>query len=284
MRGGYELLRGKSFTQTTHSTVHSKRVLTIRIWDTQFLKRAKAYALLSELINLFSSHRGKHGSGKIYSLKLLTLLLFLHKRKKRARTCPAHACPTKAKHKINSIISTIMKKFIAFAFCLCALCTAGSAQSLETRTLSLGDNCYYEVIVPTLSNLIAIVNMDVSTFKSTMSRYKYHPDEQFSGSSYVYTNSNLDFYLDDNNGRGVNTIIYDPSGANKFAGFWVLSENAYPRDCIADLYQQLSPYYQKSAGGKRYYALRHNGHSYGIDVSPTQNYKSTVVHIYKFNK
>ena len=72
-----------------------------------------------------------------------------------------------------------MKKFIAFIFCLCALCTAGSAQSLETRTLSLGDNCYYEVIVPTLSNLIAIVNMDVSTFKSTMSRYKYHPDEQF---------------------------------------------------------------------------------------------------------
>lgn len=110
------------------------------------------------------------------------------------------------------------------------------------------------------------------------------PRRAVSGSSYVYTNSNLDFYLDDNNGRGVNTIIYDPSGANKFAGFWVLSENAYPRDCIADLYQQLSPYYQKSAGGKRYYALRHNGHSYGIDVSPTQNYKSTVVHIYKFNK
>lgn len=174
-----------------------------------------------------------------------------------------------------------MKKIIAFIFCLCMISTAGSAQSLETKTLTIGGSSY-EVIVPTLGNLIAIVNMDVTTFKTTMRRYNYHPDEQFSGSSYVYTNSSLDLFLDNNNGLGVNTIMYDPSGTNKFAGFWVLSKDAYPRDCIADLYQQLSRYYQKSTGGKRYYALRYNGYSYGIDIAPTQDYKSTVVHIYKF--
>lgn len=130
-----------------------------------------------------------------------------------------------------------MKKIIAFIFCLCMISTAGSAQSLETKTLTIGGSSY-EVIVPTLGNLIAIVNMDVTTFKTTMRRYNYHPDEQFSGSSYVYTNSSLDLFLDNNNGLGVNTIMYDPTGTNKFAGFWVLSKDAYPRDCIADLYQQ----------------------------------------------
>jgi len=179
-----------------------------------------------------------------------------------------------------------MRKIIAFIFCLCLLPMASGAQeSLETETLSISGDCSYEVIVPTLNNLLSIVNMDVSTFKATMSRYHYHPDEQLSGSSYIYTNSNLDFYLDNNNGLGINTIMYDPSAGNsKFAGFWIFHKQAYPRTCIQDLYQQLSPYYQKTAGGKRYYALRYNGYSYGIDVSPTQGNESTVVHIYKFYK
>lgn len=60
-----------------------------------------------------------------------------------------------------------MKKIIAFIFCLCMISTAGSAQSLETKTLTIGGSSY-EVIVPTLGNLIAIVNMDVTTFKTTM--------------------------------------------------------------------------------------------------------------------
>ena len=114
-----------------------------------------------------------------------------------------------------------MKKIIALVFCLCMLHMTGSAQvKLETATLTIDKDYSYEVIVPTLDNLLAIVNMDVSTFKSTMAHYRYHPDEQFSGSSYVYTNSCLDFYLDDNYGLGVNTIMYDPAaGKNKFAGF-----------------------------------------------------------------
>ena len=179
-----------------------------------------------------------------------------------------------------------MKKIITFIFCMCLLPLAGKAQeSLETATMRISDNCSYQVIVPTVGNLLSIVNMDVATFKATMSRYHYHPDEQLSGSSYVYTNSNLDFYLYNNKGLSVNTVLFDPyAGRNKFAGFWIFHHQAYPRTCIQDLYQQLSPYYQKAVGAKRYYALKYNGHSYGIDVGPTQGSESTVIHIYKFNK
>lgn len=176
-----------------------------------------------------------------------------------------------------------MKKIIAFIFCMCLLPLAGKAQeSLETATMRISDDCSYQVIVPTVGNLLSIVNMDVATFKATMSRY--HPDEQLSGSSYVYTNSNLDFYLY-NKGLGVNTVLFDPyAGRNKFAGFWIFHYQAYPRTCIQDLYQQLSPYYQKAVGAKRYYALKYNGHSYGIEVGPTQGSESTAIHIYKFTK
>ena len=89
-----------------------------------------------------------------------------------------------------------MKKIITFIFCMCLLPLAGKAQeSLETATMRISDDCSYQVIVPTVGNLLSIVNMDVATFKATMSRYHYHPDEQLSGSSYVYTNSNIEIYL-----------------------------------------------------------------------------------------
>lgn len=179
-----------------------------------------------------------------------------------------------------------MRNIVAFIFCLCLLPMVSDAQeSLETETFRISDDCSYEVILPTLNNLLSIVNMDVATFKATMSSYRYHPDEQLSGSAYVYTNSNLDFYLDNNNGLGVNTVMFDPSaGKNKFAGFWIFHNQAYPRTCIQDLYQQLSPYYQKTAGGKRYYGLKYNGYSYGIEISTTQGNESTVIHIYEFYK
>lgn len=78
-----------------------------------------------------------------------------------------------------------MKKIITFIFCMCLLPLAGKAQeSLETATMRISDDCSYQVIVPTVGNLLSIVNMDVATFKATMSRYHYHPDEQLSGSSY----------------------------------------------------------------------------------------------------
>jgi hypothetical protein len=178
-----------------------------------------------------------------------------------------------------------MKKTIVRILCLCLITIVGNAQErLETEPLNIGGDNTYEVIVPTMNNLITIVNMDVATFKATMNNYRYHPDEQLAGRSYVYTNLNIDFYLDNNQGRGVNTIMFDPSGSNKFAGFWVLDKEAYPRNCIADLCQELAPYYQKTVGGTRFYAMRYDGYSYGIKLGPSRTQDCTVIHIYKFYK
>lgn len=178
-----------------------------------------------------------------------------------------------------------MKKIILSILISMTAIVANGQTTLETVSVKISDDCYYPVIVPTLNNLLAIVNMDVNTFKSMMAKYHYHPDENLSGSSYIYTNSSLDFYLYNSNGLGINTIMFDPvAGNNKFAGFWVFSKQAYPRTCIQDLYQQLAPYYQKTVGIKRYYALKYNGYAYGIEMQPSQDRTNTAVHIYKFGR
>lgn len=140
----------------------------------------------------------------------------------------------------------------------------------------------YPIIIPNLKNLITIVNMDVNSFKATMAYYKYHPDDELSGTSYIYTNMNIDFFLNDDNGRGINTIMFDPvAGNNKFAGFWIISKQAYPRTCIQDFYQELSPYYSKSENGDRIYTLRYNNENYVIFAKPSSDQTSTAFQIYK---
>lgn len=179
-----------------------------------------------------------------------------------------------------------MKKIVFTIILGLLTCVSNAQVQLETRTLEVGDYTYY-IIVPTLSNLMKIANMNVSTFKATMNQYKYHPDEKMAGTAYVYTNSSIDFfYKEGNNGKGINTVIFDPANGNgSYAGFFVLSELAYPRTCIQGLYQELAPYYTKTdSSGKRYYAFTYQGTTYGVDMGPIQNNQATVVHLYKFNK
>ena len=167
--------------------------------------------------------------------------------------------------------------------CMCAI-IAHSQTTLEVSSYRIG-SVIYPVILPTLSNLIQIVDMNVYSFKSTMAKYKYHPSEDEGGPSYVYTNENIDFYLNDNNGRGTNTIMFDPAaGKNRFAGFRIFNRHAYPPNCIADLYQELAPYYTKSQNGTRFYAFSKDGCNYGVSMIPLLQNSGTVVQIYKLGK
>ncbi len=167
--------------------------------------------------------------------------------------------------------------------CMCAI-IAHSQTTLEVSSYRIG-SVIYPVILPTLSNLIQIVDMNVYSFKSTMAKYKYHPSEDEGGPSYVYTNENIDFYLNDNNGRGTNTIMFDPAaGKNRFAGFRIFNRHAYPPNCIADLYQELAPYYTKSQNGTRFYAFSKDGYNYGVSMIPLLQNSGTVVQIYKLGK
>lgn len=177
-----------------------------------------------------------------------------------------------------------MKKvLLPFFICFFSI-SVYSQTSLETTSYRIGSTIY-PVILPNLSNLVQIVNMDVYTFKSTMTKYKYHPSEDEGGPSYVYTNENIDFYLNGNNGRGTNTIMFDPAaGKNKFAGFRVFNRHAYPADCIADLYQELAPYYTNTQNGTRLYAFSKDGYNYGVRMIPLSNNSGTVVQIFKFGK
>lgn len=172
---------------------------------------------------------------------------------------------------------------LSFLACIFAA-NSYSQTTLEVSPYRIGSTIY-SVIIPTLSNLVRIVDMDVYTFKYTMSKYKYHPSEDEGGSSYIYTNENIDFYLDGNNGRGTNTVMFDPvAGKNKFAGFRIFNRHAYPPNCIADLYQELAPYYTKSQNGTRFYVFNKDGYNYGVSMIPLSQNSGTVVQIYKFGR
>lgn len=178
-----------------------------------------------------------------------------------------------------------MRKIIVCISCLCLFAVTISAQrQLETKTLNMGGGYSYDVIVPTLNNLIAIANMNVPTFKSTMSHYRYHQDEQYSGSAYSYTNMNIDFFLDNNNGIGVNSVIYDSTAREYLmAGIWLQNSHAYPSTCIQDLCQELAPYYRETKNDARYYTIVRNGHFYGIELAMWQERQITIVRIYKYD-
>lgn len=168
----------------------------------------------------------------------------------------------------NALLSFLVWIFAASSY---------SQTTLEVSSYRIGSTIY-SVIIPTLSNLVRIVDMDVYTFKYTMAKYKYHPSEDEGGPSYVYTNENIDFYLDGNNGRGTNTVMFDPAaGKNKFAGFRIFNRHAYPPNCIADLYQELAPYYTKSQNGTRFYVFIKDGYYYGVSMIPLSQNSGTVV-------
>ena len=177
-----------------------------------------------------------------------------------------------------------MKKLSLLIIVFFLTTSAHSQATLEASPYRIGATIY-SVIIPTLSNLVKIVDMDVYTFKYTMAKYKYHPSEDEGGSSYVYTNENIDFYLDGNNGRGTNTVMFDPAaGKNKFAGFRIFNRHAYPPNCIADLYQELAPYYTKSQNGTRFYVFNKDGYNYGVSMIPLSQNSGAVVQIYKFGR
>lgn len=167
--------------------------------------------------------------------------------------------------------------------CILTICSYAQT-TLESTSYKIGTTVY-PVIISTLANLVKIVNMDVSTFKSTMAKYRYLPSQDEGGSSYVYTNENIDFYLDDNKGRGTNTIFFDPyAGNNKVASFRIFNRHAYPANCIADLYQELAPYYTKSQNGIRFYVFSLSGNNYGVRMIPLSDYSGTIAQICKFGR
>ena len=180
-------------------------------------------------------------------------------------------------------IKKVLVLYLTFFLCSIVSTAQGSYKILKTVDKKIGSDYSQPIILPCVSNLIDIVNMDVATFKTTMKHYKYHPDEVSSGPSYIYTNLGLDLFLYDNDGKGINTIMFDPTGTNsKFAGFMIEYNQAYPRDCIPDLYNELAPFFAKSVGDEKRYALNSANNIYGITIKPLPKNEGIVIHIYKF--
>lgn len=78
-----------------------------------------------------------------------------------------------------------------------------------------------------------------------MKNYGYWPSKDLPGSDYthmLYENNSLDFYLDGNDGLGVNYI--ELSETYRHAQIFGGLSNIYPRNALVNLRNALTPYYR----------------------------------------
>lgn len=116
-----------------------------------------------------------------------------------------------------------------------------------------GEYAYsHKIIIPTLNNLITLVDLSQSTFISLMEEYGYFQDGKIAEpSDYTFSafcNYSLDFYMEPLNGFGTNMIEY--SEIHKCVRFFGIFDNLSPRDALINLTKELLPYYTKEMDGK----------------------------------
>lgn len=133
-----------------------------------------------------------------------------------------------------------MKNLILSLLLIVCSATIGSAQSLDYTTWQS-----HKVITLSIRNLVTIVDCSSNQFALLMKNYGYWRSKDLQGSDYthmLYDNNSLDFYLDGNDGLGVNYI--ELSETYRHAQFFGGLSNIYPRNALVNLRTALRPYYR----------------------------------------
>lgn len=139
--------------------------------------------------------------------------------------------------------------------CAIILCIGEiKAQKLDYKYWDkTGEYAYsHKIIIPTLNNLITLVDLSQSNFVSLMEQYGYFQDSDLvEPSDYTFTtfcNYSMDFFMAPLNGFGTNTI--EKSEIRKCVRFIGKLSNLSPRDALTNLAKDLHEYYTKPVDGK----------------------------------
>lgn len=121
-----------------------------------------------------------------------------------------------------------------------------NAQQLDFKYWDVtGEHAYsHKIIIPTLNNLITLVDLPQSNFVSLMEQYGYSHDSNVEPPDYTYTafsNYSIDFYLYQLNGEGTNTI--EQSEIRKAVRFLGDLSKLSPPDALTNLAKDLQEFY-----------------------------------------
>ena len=177
--------------------------------------------------------------------------------------------------------SIIMKNLILTLLITVCATTISSAQTLDYTTWQS-----HKVITLSLRNLITIVDCSSNQFSALMKNYGYWPSKELQGSDYthmLYENNSLDFYLDGNDGLGVNYI--EQSETYRHAQIFGGLSRVYPRNALVNLRNALTPYYRDRTpnGVDRFVVEDGVGGGYLIQIL-IKNRTHYEVHIQHFAK
>lgn len=178
-------------------------------------------------------------------------------------------------------IIVIMKKFLVLIFLFVCAISTSSAQTLDYSTWQS-----HKVITLSIRNLITIVDCSSDQFSVLMKNYGYWRSKDFQGSDYthlLYENNSLDFYLDGNDGLGVNYI--ELSETYRHAQIFGSLSNIYPHNALVNLRSALKQYYRDTTqdGIDRFVMEDGRGGGYLIQILIKQR-THYEVHIQHFAK
>jgi hypothetical protein len=127
------------------------------------------------------------------------------------------------------------------------------AQQLDFKYWDMtGEYAYsHKIIIPTLNNLITLVDLPQSSFVSLMEQYGYSHDTEVNPTDYTYTafsNYSIDFFLPPLNGLGTNTI--EQSEIRKCVRFYGSLSKLSPHDALTNLAKDLQEFYTGQKDGK----------------------------------
>ena len=174
-----------------------------------------------------------------------------------------------------------MKNLILTLILIASVVTTSSAQTLDCTTWQS-----HKVITLSIRNLVTIVDCSSSQFALLMENYGYWRSKDLQGSDYthlLYENNSLDFYLDGNDGLGVNYI--ELSETYRHAQFFGGLSNIYPHNSLVNLRNALKPYYRDTTqeGIERFVLEDGVGGGYLIQILIKQR-THYEVHIQHFAK
>lgn len=75
---------------------------------------------------------------------------------------------------------SLLKLLLAFIMLNVVNLSTDAQVSLDVRNKSVGQYLH-PVILPSMQNLIKLVDCDVATFKATMKKYDYYPKDGYAG-------------------------------------------------------------------------------------------------------
>lgn len=171
-----------------------------------------------------------------------------------------------------------MKKIVLYCVTMLSAIIGCNAQV----TLDVKNSAGQMVILPSMQNLVKLVNCNAENFKATMSAYHYFPDKDYVGKDICYNNWSLKLWMNGNDGRGANTYIFD--AYKKLLICRIPIKCMWPTGYIGDWNASMRKYYTKTDDDIDMFVYEVDDAYYGIMLQINRQAELVLISIRKYSK